>query len=210
MDRAPSALPEPVEKLLAQAKNSRDPKAQREYLLRAEAYAPQCLAVQEELLLLGNLWQRDGRRPNPALIKCHLLHAFEHPENYDEETQRHMARELFDHPQAQKCLALAENKAAFLEDYLGRLCAQYVEIFILGQREHVPGLLGYAIPRRLPRYWARPMGDLIRNVFLCPFLSIAEQQMLAKAFYRACYRCLGGDTKALDGALGAEICALLR
>ena len=210
MRQTKKALPQSAETLLAQARKSHDPQAKREYLLRAEALSPQSLAVQEELLLLGDLWRRDGRRPDPALIKCHLLHAFEHPEIYDEDAQRRMARELFDHPQVQKCLALAENKVGFLDEYLERLSAQYVELFIQSQREHGPGLLGCALPGRLARYWAAPMGCVIRNIFLCPFLSTAEQQTLAKGFYRACYRCLGGDTKALDSALGAEICALLQ
>lgn len=210
MRHAKEPMPETVDALLGLAQKSPDPKIKREYLLRAEALSLQSLAVQKELLLLGDLWRRDGRNPRPDLIKCYLLHAFEHPQAHDEETQRRMARELFDHPQVQKCLALTKDAAAFLREYLEQLSTQYVEIFIQGQREHVPGFLGYALPRRLPRYWAAPMGDVIRNIFLCPFLSVAEQQMLAGAFYRACYRCLEGRTEALDRALGAEIRALLQ
>lgn len=195
--------------LLSRARAARNPEEKRALLLRAEEISPGALALQTEWLLLGDAG-RNGESPDPARLKCYLLHAFEHPLSHDEAAQRRMARELFDYPRLTGCLARAADPAAFLREYLRRLSDQYIEIFIQGQRGHVPGLLGYALPRRLPRYWAAPMADVIRNVFLCPFLTGEEQALLAGAFYRACYQRLDGRVGPLDAFLGAELCALLQ
>lgn len=195
--------------LLSAARACMDPKEKHALLTQAAALDPRDLAVQREILLLGDLWQRDGRHPDVTLIKCHLLHGFEHPEQYDEPAQRRMARELMDHPQVRLCLGIANDGPGFLQEYLQTLSRQYIETFIVPARGHVPGLLGYVMPRRLCRYLSAPMADVIRGIFLCPFLESDEQRLLAGAFYRACYGYLEGRVQALDGNLGAAICALL-
>ena len=184
-------------------------KERYEQLLIRERENPGDLAVQRELLLLGDNWKKDGRNPDPSLIKCYLFHAFEHPEAHDEQQQENMAREFFDAPRLQTCLALAKDPDAFMKEYLGEMARSYIDIFIWHQKEHVPSLFGFVPPKRIPRYLAIPMGDVVRNIFLCPFLSLEEQQLLAGVFYRACYGFLNGQTEHLDAALGAEIRALI-
>ena len=180
-----------------------------EALLQAERENSQDLSVQRALLLLGNQWKADGENPDPSLIKCYLFHAFEHPECHDEEAQKKMAREFFDDSRLHMCLALAPRPEEFMREYLAELAGQYVDIFLWHQKEHVPSLFGFVPPKRIPKYLALPMGDVIRNIFLSPFLSQEEQQLLSGVFYRACYGFLQGQTEPLDTYLGAEIRALI-
>lgn len=210
MPRKLQGLPSEVQALLSRAQREKNPRAQYECLMRAREMDGGNLAIEEALLMLGNLWQRNARQPDPRLVKCYLFHAFEHPEAHAEEDQRRMARELFDHPQLARCISLTEKPDEFLKRYLMNLSAQYLEIFIRGQRGHVPFLFGFVPPKRLPMYLAVPMGDVIRNIFLCPFLAENEQRLLAGAFYRACYQHLDGQTDALDADLGASIRALIQ
>ncbi|MBE5782415.1 MAG: hypothetical protein E7329_03760 [Clostridiales bacterium] len=180
-----------------------------EQLLMKEQENPGDLSVQRELLLLGDHWKKDRKNPDPSLIKCYLFHVFEHPESHSEAQQKKMAREFFDAPRLKKCLALAKDPEAFMKEYLGEMAREYVDIFIWHQKEHVPSLFGFVPPKRIPLYLSLPMGDVIRNIFLCPFLSVAEQQLLSGAFYRACYGFLNGQTEHLDENLGAEVRALI-
>ena len=180
-----------------------------EALIQAEKEKPEDLSVQRALLLLGGQWKADGRNPDPSLIKCYLFHAFEHPEYHDEDSQKRMARAFFDEPRLQACLHLASQPQEFLREYLMELAGQYIDMFIWHQKEHVPSLFGFVPPKRIPKFLALPMGDVIRNIFLSPFLSVEEQQLLAGIFYRACYGFLSGQTEHLDAYLGAEIRALI-
>ena len=190
-------------------KRKQGPRERYEALLRAEQENPKDLSVQRALLLLGNQWKADGKNPDPSLIKCYLFHSFEHPECHDEETLQKMAREFFDAPRLQACMALASRPEEFLREYLAELAGQYVDIFIWHQKEHVPSLFGFVPPKKIPKFLALPMGDVIRNIFLSPFLSLEEQQLLSGVFYRACYGFLQGQTEPLDAYLGAEIRALI-
>lgn len=197
-------------KYLALARQEKDPVKKQVLLAQAERIAPDDLEVQRELLLLGENYRRDGKNPDPRLIKCYLFHGFEHPECHDEAEQQRMARELFDHPRLQRCLALSPAPQAFLAEYLQALADAYIDLFIRHDRAHVPGLAGLIPGKRLIGRLSLPAADVIRNIFLCPFLSEAEQKLLAGAFYRAFYQYVNGQSEALDAALGEAIRALIQ
>ena len=65
----------------ARSQGVRDPVYAHARLKRAEILAPDSLEVQKALLLLGCLHERQRRPADYSLIKCYLLHAFEHPES---------------------------------------------------------------------------------------------------------------------------------
>ncbi|MBE5770478.1 MAG: hypothetical protein E7336_03775 [Clostridiales bacterium] len=198
------------ETYLALARKEKNPVKKQVLLAQAERIAPDDLAVQKELLMLGDLYRRDGKNPDPRLIKCYLFHIFEHPESHDEQEQEHMAREIFDHPRLQRCLALSPAPQEFMKEYLHDLSDAYIEMFIRNERAHVPSLFGFVPPRRLVKFLSLPAADVIRNIFLCPFLAENEQSLLAGAFYRAFYQYVNGHTENLDEALGEEIRALIQ
>ena len=83
-------------------------------------------------------------------------------------------------------------------------------MFIRNERSHVPALFGFVPPKRLVKFLSLPAADVIRNIFLCPFLSENEQTLLSGIFYRAFYQYVNGQTETLDHALGEEIRALIQ
>lgn len=203
-------LPRDAQVLYGMAKAEEDPARKHEMLSLAAQLAPEKLNIQREILMLGNLYRRDGRKPDLRLIKFYLFHAFEHPEAHSEAEQKEMARELFDAPQLRLCLSLAPDPDAFLKEYLQDLAASYMDVFIAGDARHNPAILGIPLTRRVDAYWALPTADTIRNLFLSPFLSEEEARLAATAVYKAFYQATRGQTTALDENLGAQICALLQ
>lgn len=194
--------------LLRQAQQQEKPEKKYDLLKKAHALAPDSLPVLQEMLLTGDYdrWPRGDLRR----IGCYLFHGFEHPEQHPEEEQQRMALEFFHSSLLDQCLALADDPQAFLKEYFTALGANYISIFIREDRAHMPYLFGYLATRKIPRYLAAPMGSVIRNIFLCPFLTGEQQSLLAGCFYRACYQYLEGQTGPLDENLGASICALIR
>lgn len=194
--------------LLRQAQQEERPDKKYGLLKQALSLSPDSLPVLREMLVMGDYdrWPRGDLRR----IGCYLFHGFEHPEQHTEEEQARMAAELFHSPLLDRCLALSDDPKEFLWEYHSALAANYVRIFIREDHSHLPYLFGFLAARKIPCYLARPMGDVIRNIFLCPFLSEEEKSRLAGCFYRACHQYLEGQTGPLDENLGASVCALLQ
>lgn len=199
-----------LSQLLFAADTQPDPRLAYQALVAAQVLAPDSLEVQRRLLLHGRLHERDPKKMDMSVIKCYLLHAFEHPEDHTPAAQKEMARALFDDAQLARCLALADDPPAFLQDYLLDLAREYMRIFIAPDNRHAPRVFGISLRANLQRYLAVPAADIIKNALSSPYLGTDEGILLAKAFYRAFYDHAQGDVKALDSLLGAEIRALLR
>ena len=195
------------EALLRQAREEKNPEKKYALLKKAEQQGAEGLALEMEWLLLGD--PSSYPPGDPRRLPCHPLHSLQHPDRYPEEEQQQMACSLFRHPRLEKCLALSPDPNSFLRDYLFCLSEQYITVFLQGDRSQIPLTLWAFMPRRAARRLALAMGDVIRNIFLCPFLTEDEQSLLAGCFYRACHGHLNGRTEHLDAALGAEICALI-
>ena len=204
MKKQLSVLPEDPRALLDMACAQEDPVQKERCLLKAETLAPDCIDVQFELLMLGNLPRRDPKRPDYAVIKCYLLHLFEHPEQHDEEAQKGMTREIFDHERVQRCRALAKDPDEWMRRYLARLCREYLHIFIDGQREHAGGWLGFQWLGKRVKALSRPLRDMIMNMMLSPFMTEEECTLLTGIFYRECLSYLG-NSAYLDAMLPMEI-----
>ena len=199
-----------LEELLFEADVQQDPQVVYQALTRAEALAPEDLAVQRRLLLHGRLHERSPRTMDLSVIPCYALHAFEHPEQHGETAQQEMIRGLFDGERLKRCLALCDQSERFLSDYLLELSRAYMRIFVAPDTSHAPRLFGISLKGSLHRYLAVPARDILMNILSSPFLTPTESIPLAKAFYQAFYEHGQGDTQALDALLGAEIRAQLR
>lgn len=199
-----------VDTLFARARGAEDPRDAHAYLAQAEVLAPNDLRIQKELLLRGDLHLRDPKRINFFVIKCYILHAFEHPEKHAEDEQKRMIREVFDHPRLKRCLELADAPEAFLQEYLDALCTEYMQLFIAGDSSHTRNILGINLGNRLPSLLAVPTADVLRNIYACRLLSPDEQRLLGRAFYRAFSAHVNGQTQPLDALLGDLVGQLIQ
>ncbi len=195
--------------LLHEAKVSDDAVYAKACLDRAEILAPDSLAVQRALLMFGRLHERGRVAADFSVIKCYLLHGFEHPEAYTEDVLRRQARELFEDPRLQACLKLSPDPDSFMRDYLAELCQEYMRIFIAGDASHAPRIFGLSHRSSLHRYLAVPASRTIINMLSSPHLDSDQQRLLARSFYEAFSRQMQGQTQELDRLLGAQICQAL-
>lgn len=191
-----------VDTLFARGRSAQDPRDAHAFLMRAADIAPDDLRIHKALLLRGDLHKRDPHHPSFHVIKCYLLHAFEHPEKHDDKEKQRMTRELFDHEQLTRCLALAPDRESFLREYLQELSAEYVRLFIAGDTNHTRAILGITIASKQPEFLAIPAFDVLNNIFLSPYLSEEEKLLLGSSFYRAYRTHMEGRTEPLDAKLG--------
>ena len=75
-------LPEPVRAALDAAGKENDPVKKYRLLCDAREAFPNCLPIEEELLFLGRLHERDGKNPTFDVIKCFLLHPYLTPKEF--------------------------------------------------------------------------------------------------------------------------------
>jgi len=198
-----------LEDLLFVARTQQDPVWRHQALTRAEQLVPENLEVQRALLLHGRLHERDPKKMDFSVIKCYLLHAFEHPEDHPPEEARRMARELFEEARLLRCLKLATDPEAFLREYLQELAREYMRIFVAADNRHIPRVFGISFRGSLARYLAAPACDILRNILSSPHLNEEEARLLARAFYRAFYEFTGGDVTSLDSRLGPQLRGLI-
>ena len=199
-----------VDTLYARGRSAQDPRDAHAFLSRALEAAPHDLRIRKELLLRGNLHLRDPKNPSFHVIKCYLLHAFEHPADHPDAEQKRMIRELFDHQDVAACLEIAPDKAAFLQEYLEALCAEYIRLFIAGDTTHTRMVLGVTLSSKLPQFLAVPAYDVLDNILSSQYLTDEEKQLLSRAFYQMYRAHMDGRTEPLDEKLGNRLGQLIR
>ena len=95
-------LPEPVRAALDAAGKENDPVKKYRLLCDAREAFPNCLPIEEELLFLGRLHERDGKNPTFDVIKCFLLHPYLTPKEFTPQKRDAMRQELFHHEQLER------------------------------------------------------------------------------------------------------------
>ena len=140
-----------------------DPVKKKKLLDEAETVCPDSLRVQQALLYLGDLWKRDLRNIDYHLIKCYLLHVFEEPEKETPAMRESMMTELTAHPRLLRCLELAPDRDAFIQEYVHWLCREYVHLFLKGSTSRTGKVFGFQLTR-IEKALARPVAMMLRNM----------------------------------------------
>ena len=149
---------------LLQASKQTDPVKKKAILDQAAAQYPDDLSVQEELLHLGRLWQRDPRRLDYHVIKCYLLHVFEEPETETPAMRQQMLQELTEDPQLLLCRKMAgDGEEAFLRRYVTRMCREYVKLFLVSANSKNGTIMGLRI-FPLEKCLAKPVAVMLYNM----------------------------------------------
>ena len=193
--------PEKVLAIVRQLEETADPRKKHELLLRAEAEYPQSLAVAQELLFLGRLYERGGKGVDFSVIKCHLLMLYLDPGQFSAARRAEMREELFAHPQLLKCLSLSEDEDAFLRMYLIRLAGEFIRLFLRGDSRYMRRIFGLGMESRAPKLLADPVAAMIVNAVKDENLSARQQDMLARTLYQAFSKDMAGETQWMNGNL---------
>ena len=186
-----------VQALLARAADTDDPVKKHKLLIQAQEAAPDSLAVAEELLFLGRLYQRDSHTLDFSVIKCYLLNPYLEPDSVSSDKRGAMRRELFGGPELERCLALSDDPAAFMIRYLTRLSTQYIDLFLHGSSRYMRRFFGFSLDSRAPKLLAIPAARMLAAMRDDAALTAEQRSTLMHAFFAAFSDRLNGDTQWL-------------
>lgn len=195
---APAPEDEAVQKLLLKAEEQTDPRKRYDMLMKAMEEHPESLAVAEELLLLGRLHERNPKRLDFTVIKCYLLNIYLEPETIPPEQRDVMRREIFSHPDLDRCLALAENQDTFMNHYLTRLSDQFIKLFLYGSSKYMHRYFGFGLDSRAPKLLAYPTARMLAGIQEDDQLDANQCSMLKHALYDAFTKQVNGDTRWIN------------
>lgn len=197
---APAAPSEAVRAVLQKAELLEDPVKKHALLAQALADHPDSLAVAEELLFLGRLYERNPRTLDFSVIKCNLLNLYLEPDEYSPEQTEAMRAELFTHPDLERCLRLAPDREAFLGHYLTRLSGQFIDLFLRGSSRYMRRFFGFGLDSRAPKLLSYPAARMLAAMGQDEALAPQQRAQLQNAFYRA-FTTQVGDTQWLTQAM---------
>lgn len=178
-----------------------NPVKRHDRLLALQAEHPDSLEIAEELLHLGRLYERGKRGVDFSIIKCYVLNVYLEPETLRREQCEALRREIFSHPDLDRCLELAPDRELFLRRYLTRLSEDFIRLFLKGSSRHMHVILGFSNEGKAPKYLAQPAAQMLKNMRADGALTAAQRGMLQKAFYAAFARLMDGETRYLDELL---------
>ena len=181
-----------------------DPSRAMDAYREALALDPESLAVAEQILYLGRLYERNPHAADFSVIKCYLLNPYLEPTAVSPEKRDAMRRELFDHPDLDRCLRLCGDQTAFLTRYLTRLGAQYIDLFLHGSSQHMHRFFGFSLDSRAPKLLAVPAARMLAAMRDDTALTPEQRSLLMHAFYAAFNSQLNGDVQWLRQEMQAR------
>lgn len=174
---------------------------EKKILLEAQAACPGCFPIEWELLFIGRGNKLRSRGVDFSLVKSYLLEIWLTPEEFSEERRRADRLELFEDPQLLRCLAMSENPASAMEEYLFRLSGEFITYFIEGDNRITRPLFGLRLDRNPKKTVSEAAAKVLRNIRADEDLPEDRKNQLFRVFYQALSRHLGGQTSWVDAAL---------
>ena len=104
----------------------------KKILLKGLESCPESREIRWELLFVGEEPAKRGKTPEFAIIGCWVLEIYRNPGNFTEGRREEMRARFFDAPQLVRCLDTYADPERKQEEYLRRLCREYIEIFLEG------------------------------------------------------------------------------
>ncbi|MEG0995660.1 MAG: zinc-ribbon domain-containing protein [Clostridia bacterium] len=199
-----ASVPAQARAALDASQRETDPCKKHALLLAAERDFPDCMEIAQELLFLGRLYERNPRKLDYSVIKCHLLHFYLTPRDFSPQQQSAMRKELFEHPQLARCQALAPNAEAFTRAYLTRLSSEFVRIFLCGNSRYTRTIFGVSLGGRAGKQLAAPAAAMLAAIDADEQLPPQRREMLYAAFYAGCCKAFSGEAQWLLQALNQK------
>ena len=178
-----------------------DPVKKHNQLLALREQYPESLEVAQEILHLGRLYERGKKGMDFSVIKCFMLNIYLEPDTLKKNKREELRHEIFHHPDLDACLALAEDKEAFLSRYLQRLSEEFIRLFLQGSSRYMHQIFGFVNNAKAPKYLAAPAATMLLNMQRDAALDEHQRTLLTRAFYAAFACRLDDETKYLDDIL---------
>ena len=158
----------------------------KKILEQAKTACPDSTEIDWELLFIGTPDPKPARgKLDFSIIKSWLLQIYRKPGDFSREKRDAMRRELFEGEQLQAALAAYENPEEKMREYLGRLCREYIEIFLKEDNQLMGNIFGLRIGRNRDKVLEEAVNNMIRLIEADEQLSAERKQMLKEAMLRA-------------------------
>ncbi len=158
----------------------------KKILEQARKACPDDPGIEWELLFIGT------PDPKPAagkldfsIIKSWLLQIYRKPGDFTAEKRTAMRKELFEGEQLQKALAGSADPEGKMEEYLERLCREYIDIFLKEDNQLMGNIFGLRIGRNRDKALEGAVENMICQIEADRELDTGRKQMLREAMMRA-------------------------
>ena len=153
-----------------------------------------------ELLFVGEP-QKRRRGMDFSIIRCWVLDIYHKPGEFTGEERDRMREQLFDAPVLVRELERYEDPEGKQQEYLARLCREYLDIFLEGSNTVMGNLFGIQIGSNREKKLAVPVAGMIACMKADEKLSPEKREQLWKTMYQAYAAKTGGKTEYLDRML---------
>lgn len=169
----------------------------KKILQKALEACPGDREIEWEALFVGEPRQR-RRAMDFSIIKCWILEIYHKPKDFTQEETDRMRSQLFDAPELIRQLERYEDPEAQRQEYLSRLCREYLDIFLEGSSSVMGTFLGFQIGSNRDKKLALPVAVMIGNIRADEKLSPERREQLWKTLYQAYAAKAEGKTEYLD------------
>ena len=170
----------------------------REILLKGLEACPDSREIAWELLFVGEEPQKKGWGIDFSIIQCWVLEIYRDPKAFSDTKRDQMREQLFDAPRLTGTLQMFEDPEAKQQEYLQRLCRDYVELFLEGSNLVMGNIFGFRIERNKEKKLAVPVAEMIGRIRADEKLLPEQREQLWKAMYQAYASRANGKTGYLD------------
>lgn len=158
----------------------------KKILEQAKAACPDAPEIDWELLFIGTPDPKPARgKLDFSIIKSWLLQIYRKPGDFTREKRDAMRRDLFEGEQLQAVLASYENPEEKMQKYLGRLCREYIDIFLKEDNQLMGNFFGLRLGRNRDKILEDAVSGMIRQIEADEQLTAERKQMLKEAMAQA-------------------------
>ncbi len=194
----PKPRNEEAEKWISKALAVSSYPERRKILQKGLEACPDSREIAWELLFIGEPETKRMKGIDFSVIKSWILEIYLKPGDFSEEKRDRMRAQLFDAPEVTRTLAQFEHPEAKQQEYLQRLCREYVELFLEGSNLVMGNIFGFHIERNKEKKLAAPVAEMISRIRADEKLLPEQREQLWKAMYQAYGARTGGKMAYLD------------
>ena len=196
----PEARDPEAEKWVRKALAAASYPERKKILLKGLEDCPGSREIEWELLFIGEPEKKKSwsNGIDYSIIKSWILEIYRTPEAFSEEKRERMHEQLFDAPELARVMNRFEHPEEKQQEYLQRLCREYVELFLEGSNIVMGSIFGFRIERNKEKKLAAPVAQMIARIRADEKLLPEQREQLWKAMYQAYGARTGGKMEYLD------------
>lgn len=197
----PENMNREAEKWIRKALAAPDFPKRMEILLKGLDACPDSREIAWELLFIGKPEAKFPKAFDYSIIKSWILEIYWNPGRFSEDEKDRMRAKLFDDPELVRTIQRFPDPEKKQQEYLEKLCSEYMEVFLEGNNEVMGNFFGIRIGRKIEKQLAEPVARMTIRIRSDEKLLPQQREQLCKALYKAYSIRTNGKTEYLDEIL---------